>query len=56
MRTAVWVGAVAVLVSGGFASGQDKKPEVITKLEGHRGGVAYLTFSPPRGARRDRIG
>src|SRR5262245_20859683 len=46
MRTAVWVGAVAFLVTGGPAGGQDTKPVVVTTLEGHRGGVASIVFNP----------
>jgi WD40 repeat protein len=46
MRAAVWVGMVAVLTAGGTASGQDSKPNVLAKLEGHRGGVPAIAFSP----------
>lgn len=46
MRHAVWLGAIALLVSPGFASAQNKKPDVIAKLEGHRGGVSALAFNP----------
>src|SRR5262245_54324676 len=46
MRHAVWVGAVAVLVLAGPAAGQEKKPDVIAKLPGHRGGVSSLAFNP----------
>jgi WD40 repeat protein len=45
MRTAVWVAVVAVL-TGGSAFGQEKKPEILVKLEGHRGGVSALAFDP----------
>jgi WD40 repeat protein len=46
MRAAVWVGMVAVLTAGGTAAGQDKKPDILAKLEGHRGGIPSLAFSP----------
>ncbi|MBA4189326.1 MAG: hypothetical protein C0467_15120 [Planctomycetaceae bacterium] len=46
MRHAVWIGVVAVLVNGGSALAQDKKPVVVAKLEGHRGGVSALAFNP----------
>jgi hypothetical protein len=39
---AVWLGTLAVLISGGTAAGQDKKPDVLLKIEGHRGGVSTL--------------
>ncbi len=45
MRAAVWVGAVALL-TGGSAVGQEAKPNVVGKLEGHRGGVASVLFNP----------
>jgi WD40 repeat protein len=51
MRGAVWVGAVAVLVTAGPAFGQQKKPAVLAKLEGHRGGVSAVAIS----AQGDRI-
>jgi WD40 repeat protein len=51
MRGAMWVGTVAVLVTAGFAFGQPKKPDVVAKLEGHRGGVSAVAFS----AKGDRI-
>jgi WD40 repeat protein len=46
MRTAVWLGAIAFLVTGGPAIGQEKKPDILTKLAEHRGGVSALTFNP----------
>lgn len=46
MRHAVWVGAVAILVTGGTAGAQEKKPDVLKKLQGHRGGVSALAFNP----------
>ena len=46
MRAAVWLGVVAVLTAGGTAAAQDKKPDVLAKLEGHRGGIPGLAFSP----------
>ena len=46
MRLAVWVGAVAVLVGGGPALAQDKKPDVQARLDGHRGGVGAIAFHP----------
>lgn len=51
MRGAMWVGAVAVLVMVGSALGQPKKPDVVAKLEGHRGGVSAIAYS----AKGDRI-
>jgi WD40 repeat protein len=53
MRAAVWVGAVAVLATGGPAVGQEKKPDVLARLEGHRGGIPVMAFNPnpkPRAA------
>lgn len=46
MRLAVCVGVVAVLSAGGRADAQEKKPDVVAKLEGHRGGVTTLAFRP----------
>jgi WD40 repeat protein len=46
MRHAVWVGLVAILVTGGTARAQERKPEILKKLEGHRGGVSALAFNP----------
>jgi WD40 repeat protein len=46
MRTAVWLGAMAFLVTSGSATGEEKKPDLHGKLSGHRGGVTALTFSP----------
>ncbi len=46
MRAAVWVGAIAVLLTGESAPGQEKKPEVLVKLDGHRGGISALAFDP----------
>ncbi|MCE9563750.1 MAG: hypothetical protein K8U57_17040 [Planctomycetes bacterium] len=46
MRHAAWIGVVAVLVTGGSVNAQNKKPEVLAKLEGHRGGVSALAFNP----------
>lgn len=46
MRLAVWVGAVAVLVGGGPALAQERKPDVQARLEGHRGGVGAIAFHP----------
>ncbi len=37
--------AVALLIIAGPAAGQEKKPEVRAKLEGHRGGVTAVSFS-----------
>lgn len=51
MRGAVCVGAIAVLLTAGPAFGQQKKPDVVAKLEGHRGGVAAVAYS----AKGDRI-
>ncbi len=51
MRGAIWVGAVAVLVMAGPALGQQKKPDVVAKLDGHRGGVSAVAFS----AQGDRL-
>jgi WD40 repeat protein len=46
MRTAVWVGALAVLATGGTSLAQERKPDVLAKLEGHRGGVSAMAFNP----------
>ena len=46
MRAAVWVGALAVLTTGGTVLAQDTKPDVFAKLEGHRGGVSVMAFNP----------
>jgi WD40 repeat protein len=46
MRAAVWVGAFAVLATGGTVFAQESKPNVLARLEGHRGGVSAMTFSP----------
>jgi WD40 repeat protein len=46
MRTAVWLGAIALLIDGGAAIGEDKKPEILGTLGEHRGGVSTLTFNP----------
>jgi hypothetical protein len=46
MRLAVWFAAVAASVAGGAAAAQDRKPEVLVRLEGHKGGVSALAFSP----------
>ncbi len=46
MRQSFWVGAVAVLIVGGPTQGQERKPEVLQKLEGHLGGVSALAFNP----------
>jgi WD40 repeat protein len=46
MRHAVWIGVVAVFVTGGSVNAQNKKPNVQAKLEGHRGGVSALAFNP----------
>jgi len=46
MRLAVCVGVVAVLSAGGRADAQEKKPDVVAKLEGHRGGVTAIAFRP----------
>ncbi len=46
MRHAVWIGVVAVLATSGSATAQNKKPEVVAKLEGHRGGVSAIAFNP----------
>jgi WD40 repeat protein len=51
MRLPMWVGAVAVVVIAGPAFGQPKKPDVVAKLEGHRGGVSAIAFN----AKGDRI-
>jgi len=41
----MWFGSCAVLFAIGPASGQAKKPEVVAKLEGHRGGVSAISYS-----------
>jgi len=46
MRRAAWIGAVAILFTGGAADAQEKKPEIVAKLAGHLGGVSALTFNP----------
>ncbi|MBA4063397.1 MAG: hypothetical protein C0501_06730 [Isosphaera sp.] len=46
MRLAVWFAAVAVPVAGEAAPAQDRKPDVVARLEGHKGGVSALAFSP----------
>ena len=51
MRGASWIGAIAVLATASTALGQAKKPEVVAKLEGHRGGVSAITFT----AKGDRL-
>jgi WD40 repeat protein len=45
MRVAFRAMVVALLVFAGQATGQEQKPEVRTKLEGHRGGVTAIAFS-----------
>ena len=45
MRGAIWIGAIAVLVTAGPALGQPRKPDVVAKLDGHRGGVSAVTFT-----------
>ncbi|HSQ56592.1 MAG TPA: WD40 repeat domain-containing protein [Gemmata sp.] len=44
MRAAVWVGTVAVLATSGTALGQEKKPEILSRLEGHLGGITAMAF------------
>jgi WD40 repeat protein len=45
MRGEMWFGSCAVLFAIGLASGQAKKPDVVAKLEGHRGGVSSISYS-----------
>lgn len=45
MRHAASTTALILLVAGA-ARGQDAKPAVVAKLEGHRGGVSALAFNP----------
>lgn len=45
MRCAIWVGTVLILASAGPALGQQTKPNVVAKLDGHRGGVSAVAFS-----------
>jgi WD40 repeat protein len=46
MRSPVWVSIVALLAAVSPIVAEDAKPEVKTKLEGHRGGVGAVAFSP----------
>jgi WD40 repeat protein len=46
MRAAVWVGMFAVLAGAGNAIAQESKPDILARLEGHRGGVSTMAFSP----------
>ncbi len=45
MRAAVWVGAI-VLLAVTPAAGQEAKPNVVARFDGHRGGVAAVVFNP----------
>jgi hypothetical protein len=51
MRSATSIALVVVLCAAGPAPAQQKKPEVVAKLEGHRGGVSAIAYS----AKGDRI-
>lgn len=45
MRAAVCVGIV-VLLAGRPAAGQEVRPNIVGRLEGHRGGVTTVVFNP----------
>ena len=51
MRSASSMALVIVLCAAGPTLAQQKKPEVVAKLEGHRGGVSAIAYS----AKGDRI-
>ncbi len=51
LRGTVALAAVVALCAAGPVFGQPKKPEVVAKLEGHRGGVSAIAYS----AKGDRI-
>ena len=46
MRSATSIALVIVLCAAGPALAQQKKPDVVAKLEGHRGGVSAIAYSP----------